>query len=237
MDKTQLWGEAVVAHPSGTNASLYVGQQGDLLSGIYILFFITFLLLTYKFIRHSLIPVLRCGFSFSQTIKTENNLSLEQGRFVLFVFSLFHFSIISFFFIQTFSADLYDTYTWLLVPLFYLIYALIYVSRWAVLVFIGWVIRHPNELKFLARASRDFSILAAFFTLPVPLFSLFSCSSVMKPITIWSISALVLCYLLFLFRTLRYFIHVRFSVFFWILYLCGLEIAPLTLLYSVLLTV
>jgi len=237
MDKTQLWGEAVVTHPSGVHASLFAAEQSDFNSSLFCLLFILFLLLTFNSIRRSLFPIIRCCFYFSQTLKTQNNLSLEQGRITLFIFSLFHFSIVAFFFVQTFRVDLYHTYGWLLVPAFFMIYTLIYLSRWVVFLFVGWVIRRTDDFKFIVNGSRDFFILAALFTLPLALFSLFSWSSEMMPLAIWGISALVVCYLLFLFRTLRYFIHVRFSVFFWILYLCSLEIAPLALLYSALLTI
>jgi hypothetical protein len=234
MNKTQLWGEAVVEHPSGIDASACTLHQNDFYSSLVCLLFVVFLLLTYKYIRRSLLPILRCCFSFSQTIKTEDNLSIEQGRIGLFLFSLFHFSVVAYFFAQIYGVN---TRGLPLIPLFFLIYTLIYVSRWAVFVFTGWVIRHPNELKFIARGSRDYLILATILTLPLPLFSLFSWSSLFLPLAIWCVSALVICYFLFLYRTLRYFLYVRFSIFFWILYLCSLEIAPLALLYSVLLPI
>jgi hypothetical protein len=237
MDKMQLWGEAVIEHPSGINASAFAANQSDFYSSVFCLLFIVFLLLAYKDIRRSLVPIMRCCFSFSQTIKTQNNLSLEQGRNTLFIFSLFHFSLVAFFFVQLFRADLYYTYGWMIAPLFFLVFSLIYLSRWVVYAFIGWVIRHPKELTFIAQGSRDFVILSAILTLPFPLFSLFSWSTGVAPLTIWCVFALVLCYLLFLFRTLRHFLYVRFSIFFWILYLCSLEIAPLALFYSLLLTI
>jgi len=237
MDKAQIWGEAVIEHPSGTNASLFAANQSDVCTSVYSLLFILFFLLTFKHIRHSLVTIVHCCFRFSQSMKTQDNLSLEQGRIVLFIFSLFHFSMAAFFFVYVFRVDLYHIYHWFLVPLFFLIFSLIYLSRWVVLVFIGWVIKYPKELTFIAKGSRDYLILATIFTLPFSLFTLFSWSSAVTSLTIWCFFVIALCYLLFLFRTLQHFLYARFSVFFWILYLCSLEIAPLALLYSVLITI
>ena len=236
MDKTQLWGEAVVEHPSGINASQFATIQSDIYSSIYCLLFIVFLLFSFKYIRHSIVPIVRCCFRFSLAIKSNENLSLEQGRLILFIFSLFHFSMVTFFFVQVCQADIYHTFGWLIIPFFFLAFLFIYLIRSGILFFIGWVVQSQNELTFLAKSLRDFTILAAMVTLPLSLFSLFSWSSFINPLITWCASALMLCYLLFLFRTLQYFIFVRFSIFFWILYLCSLEIAPLALLYSVFLT-
>jgi len=237
MNKKELWGEAVIEHASGINASAFASIQSDLYASVYALSFIVFLLLAYKYIHRAIIPLIHCCFSFSQTIRTQDNLSLVQGRIILFIFSLFHFSMVAFFFIQAYKTDLYYKFGWPMIPFFCAILALVYLSKWAAFAFIGWVIRRTGELTSIASGIRDFFILSAILTLPLSFITLYSWTSAIKPLTIWCISILILCYLLFLLRTFRYFIYVRFSIFFWILYLCSLEIVPLALLYSVLLTV
>ena len=237
MSKRQLWGEAVIEYPSGDNAILFTTHQSDIYSSIYSLIFIIFFILSFKYIRRSLIPIIHCCFRFSHTIKTQDNILLEHDRSALFVFSLFHFSMVAFFFLQVYMADFYHTYGSIIVPLLFLAFILFYGVKWALFLFIGWVVRHSGALAFLAKGSRDFIILSAIFTLPFPLFCLFSFSSEMTLLIIWCITIVVISYLLYLFRTLLHFIYARFSVFFWILYLCTLEIAPLALLYSVLKTI
>jgi len=237
MNKTQLWGEAVVEHPSGADASMYTYIQSDFHSSIYTLLFILLFLLVYKSVCRSIMPVIHCCFRFSQTIKTQDNFSLEQGRTTLFVFSLFHFSMVAFFFVYTFRVDLFQKFGWFLLPLFFLLYTIFYLFRWTIFTFVGWVIRRPIEMNFISKELRHYVILSAMATLPLSLATLLSWSSSVNYLSIWCISALALSYLLFVFRTLQYFIYVRFSVFFWILYLCSLEIAPLALLYSVLITI
>jgi hypothetical protein len=237
MDKTQLWGDAVIEHPLGVDAFLYANIGNELFLSVSTLTFIVFLLLIYKYLHRSILPIINCCFRFSQTIKTQDNLSLEQGRLVLFIFSLFHISIGTFYLVYLYRTDLFVLYGWLLIPFFLLFLILFYCVRWMVFIFIGWVIRRQNELKFIAKGSRDFFILAALLTLPLSLSALFTMSSMVNILIIWCISAFILSYLLFLYRTLHYFIYVRFSVFFWFLYLCSFEIAPLVLLYSVFLTI
>jgi len=234
--KRQLWGDAVVEHPSGVNASVYTAIQSDLYSSAYFLSFLVFFFLAYKYISRSIGPVLGCCFRFSQTVKNHDNLSLEQGRMILFLFSLFHFSMVGFFFIQTFEVDLFRITNWGIIPLLFLAFTLYYGFKYAALASIGWVIKHSNELTIIAKGFRDYTILAAVLTFPLYFATLFFWTSAVNLLSIWCISALLLCYLLFLFRTLQYFIRLRFSVFFYILYLCSLEIAPLALLYSVFLT-
>jgi len=237
MDKTQLWGDEVIEHPSGMDASIRTFANTNTYSSIYTLFFIVFLLLSFKHIYRSLASVFRCCFRFSHALKVEDNLSLEQGRWVLFILSLMHFSMVIYYFVSVLRVDVYHRFASILVPLCVLFFLLIYFLRRAVFAFIGWVIRSPRELTFLAQGLRDYLILAAVFTFPLSFCTLFPLSSVIYLLVIWCVAALAVCYLLFLYRTLTYFFWVRFSVFFWILYLCGLEIAPLALLYSALTTI
>ena len=237
MDKTELWGEAVIEYPSGINASVYRAQQADSCASVYALLFLIILLLSHKQIRRALSTVVLCCFRFLYALKIEENLSLEQGRNTLFGLSLFHFSMVTFHFVKASRAELFGRFEWLSIPLFFLLYLLFYLLRRAVFAFIGWIIRAPNELKFMAKGLRDFVIFAAVATFPLSFVHLFSWSSVVMPMAIWCVSALTVSFLLFVFRTFRYFIYVRFSVFFWILYLCTLEIAPLALLYRALITI
>ena len=237
MDRGQLWGNAVIEHPLGVNASIYESIHSDVFASVYCLTFIFFFLLWYKYISRSIVPIIHCCFRFSQTVKAHDNISLEQGRFVLLVFSIFHFAMVAFFFVQTYEIGMFQPLGWLFIPLFYLILILFYGAKYALFAFIGWVIRQQNELTIIAKGFRDFFILASITTFPLYFVTLFSWPSIVPFLSIWCITALLLSYILFLYRTFQYFLHFRFSVFFYILYLCILEIAPLTLLYSVFITI
>jgi len=237
MNKKELWGEAVVEHPSRANASESTMVQTDIYSSFFCLAVIFFLLIAKKHIHRSLVTIIRCCFRFSQTIKVQDNISLGQGRIILFIFSLFYISMLSFYFIQTYRIDLFDAYHWFLVPIFFFVYTLLYVLRWFVFGFVGWVIKRQSEFSFLACGLRDYLILVATFTVPLTFLTLLSWPSALKLLMTLCSMAIIVSYLLFLFRTLRYFIYVRFSVFFWILYLCSLEIAPIAFLYSALITI
>ena len=135
------------------------------------------------------------------------------------------------------NVDLFEAYGWFLAPFFLLAYTLFYGLRWIVFGFVGWVIKRYDELTFIAQGLRDYLIFAATFTLPLTFITLLSWPSAMNLLFTWCAIVLIIGYLLFLFRTFRYFLYVRFSVFFWILYLCTLEIAPIAFLYSALNTI
>ncbi|MDR2586391.1 MAG: DUF4271 domain-containing protein [Prevotellaceae bacterium] len=236
MDKTQLWGETVIEHPSGVNASVGEIIQVNPHSAFFALMLIVVLLLIHTQIRRSLSSAVECCFRFLNTLKVEDNLSLEQGRVVLFVVSLFHFSVVSYHFSYLFHVELVDYLRWMFVPVLFLFLILLWLLRRALFAALGWVIRSPRELAFLAKGLRDYFILAAILTLPLSFFTLFSWPSAHIPMVIWGILALSGCWLLYLFRTLQYFLYVRFSVFFWFLYLCTLEVAPLALFFRILRT-
>jgi len=233
MDKTQLWGSEVIEHQSGTVASMYTIDQGGAYSGIYSLVFLIILLVSFKFIRQSIAVMLTCCFRFSRAWKTQEDVSLETGRVILFLVSLLHFSILSFFFLQIYRPDLLESLGWLIIPILGLAFYLFYLCKWSLLVAVGWLVRQPNELRFLAQSPRDFVILAAILSLPLSLFNLFSLVSNTDYLFFWCVIVLIFCFFLFITHTLRLFIYFRFSVFFWILYLCSLEIAPLALLYRI----
>lgn len=237
MNKKELWGKEVIEHPVRAKASESTSSQTDIYSSFFCLVIIIFLLFARKQISRSLMSIVRCCFRFSQTIRAEDNISLGQGRIILFSFSLFYFSVLSFYAIQTYRIDLYETYGWLLVPFLFVAFVLFYQLRWGLFMLVGWVIKQPEEFTFLAKGLRDYLILSATCTLPLSFVTLLPWSQGTKFLIFWCAIAIIISYLLFLFRTIKYFIYVRFSVFFWFLYLCSLEIAPIAFLYSALLTI
>ncbi|MCL2738076.1 MAG: DUF4271 domain-containing protein [Bacteroidales bacterium] len=231
MDKTQLWGSEVIEHPSGTTASMYTTNHGDAYSGVYSLTFLIILLVVFKFIKRSMAVILSCCFRFSQAWKSREDVSLETSRVILFLVSLLHFSILGFFFIRIYRPELLENLGWLMIPALGVAFYLLYICKWGLLVYVGWLIRLPNELRFLAQSPRDFVILAAILSLPLSLLNLFPIIPNADYLLIWCVAALSISFLLFIVRSFYFFLHLRFSVFFWILYLCSLEIAPLALLY------
>ncbi|MCL1973527.1 MAG: DUF4271 domain-containing protein [Bacteroidetes bacterium] len=233
MDKTQLWGSEVIEHPSGTNASIYTIHQGDAYSGIYSLLLLMILLVAFKFIRQSMVMIMRCCFRFTQAWKTQEDVSLGTSRVILFIISLLHFSILSFLFLQAYRSDLVAHLGWLMIPIVGVVFYLLYLCKWGLLALTGWLVKHTNELRFLAQSPRDYIILAAILSLPLSLLPLFSMIPNTDFLLGWCAIVLIFCFLLFTLRSFRFFLQLRFSLFFWILYLCCLEIAPLALLYRI----
>jgi len=233
MEKTQLWGTAVVEHASKTPASIHPLDQGDAYSGVYSLLFLLILLGMFAYIKKFVPVIVGCCFRFSRIIYTKEDLSLEVGRSLLFLVSLLHFSVVSFFFIQVYRPDLFETFGWLIIPALMAAFLLFYLFKWSLLLLIGWLIGRPEEFRFLAKSPRDFTILAAIITLPLSLFPLFPVAPSAEYLLMACGGVLVFCAFLFVIRTFRYFLYVRFSIFAWILYLCTLEMAPLALLYRI----
>jgi len=118
-----------------------------------------------------------------------------------------------------------------IVPLLFLVLLALFYLKIFFHLLVGWVIGQPESMRFLVFSQRDFLILAAILSLPLSLASLFELSPIPQPLIIWLLFALFSSFLLFLFHSLRYFLYRRFSLFFWFLYLCSFELAPIALLY------
>jgi hypothetical protein len=102
--------------------------------------------------------------------------------------------------------------------------------RFFALRFIGWVIEYPSFTSLLERTGRDYAIMAGFAFIPfLLLFALLKISTG-NALLIIGLTLVFLSCLFHAIRSLRIFLSAGFSVFFWILYLCTLEIIPLGVL-------
>lgn len=105
--------------------------------------------------------------------------------------------------------------------------------RFLAIKFIGWVIEQPSFTSCLERTGRDYVIMAGFAF--VPFLLAFSLVGRIAGNALFIIALVLIAYscLSYAVRSLRIFLSAGFSVFFWILYLCTLELIPLGVLIYV----
>ena len=105
--------------------------------------------------------------------------------------------------------------------------------RFLAIKFIGWVIEQPSFTSCLERTGRDYVIMAGFAF--VPFLLAFSLVGKIAGNALFIIALVLIAYscLSYAVRSLRIFLSAGFSVFFWILYLCTLELIPLGVLIYV----
>jgi len=233
MDKTQLWGSAITEHSPDRTIAMDTIRQGDTHSSVYGLLLIISLLISFRYTRRHIAPIINGSFYFARAWKAKDDVSLEISKVILFLIGLLHLSFLSSLFIQAYRPDLFGLFNWLLTPTFMVAFFLLYALKWSALSFIGWLVKKPNELRFLAKSARDYVILAAILTLPFTLFNLFLYVQKSDYLLFCGGVLSLFSLLLFFLRSFHLFLHLRFSVFLWILYLCTLEIAPLMLLYRI----
>ena len=149
------------------------------------------------------------------------------------------------FFIMAFFALLVTRQTSLLSPLPALLLGmsepLVFVTCFAVLTgyfliktvllkIIGWTIDAPSFMYFLGKTGQDYFILTGLTVIGLyAVINLFN-NKVHDLILSTVVIIAAIGYLLYTIRCIRIFISARYSLFFWILYLCTLELVPFAIL-------
>ena len=228
---SKIWGPEAVACEPFQNSFIGPSSEGALHSGMYALLLILAILLSFKYIQRSFLPILSTCFQFSKSIKIQEDLSVRLGKIILFTLSLFHFALIGAHFLEDWDIIVRLDVGPFLIPLLFLLFIALFFLKVLLLLLIGWITGHSEAMRFLAFSHREFLILAAVLSLPLSLAGFPELNPVPLTLIIWLIFALSSAFLLFQFHSLRYFIYARFSLFFWFLYLCSLEIIPIALLY------
>ena len=102
--------------------------------------------------------------------------------------------------------------------------------RCALIKSIGWVIDQNAFTNLLERTGSDVFILTGFAFLPISFVLSYTGASNSKGMIVAVGIVFFLSFLFYAFRVLKLFLSARFSLFFWILYLCTLDIIPMGIL-------
>jgi hypothetical protein len=228
---SKIWGPDAMACEPFQNGFIHPVSESALHSGIYTLFFILAILTSFKYIHRTFFPILSTCFQFSKSLKIQEDLSVRLGKIILFTLSLFHFALMGALLFEDTDIVIRLDLGPFLVPLLFLLFMALFFLKVFLQLLVGWITGQTEALRFLAFSQREFFTLAAVLSLPLSLASLFELKPLPLSLIIWLFLALALAFLFFQIHSFRYFLYARFSLFFWFLYLCSLEIIPIALLY------
>lgn len=105
-----------------------------------------------------------------------------------------------------------------------------FIMKTVLLKIIGWTIDAPSFMYFLGKTGQDYFILTGLAVIGLyAIINLFG-DKARDMILIAVVITAITGYLLYAIRCIRIFISARYSLFFWILYLCALELMPFAVL-------
>lgn len=116
--------------------------------------------------------------------------------------------------------------------LFYLVcFVVFFLVRCLLMRLLGWTIDTPAFTRLIGRTGQDYCVLGGLIFLPLYFVFSFPFVEIGNVLNTCLMVLLIVGYFLYLVRTLQIFLSAHFSLFFWILYLCTLEIVPFGVLF------
>ncbi len=161
----------------------------------------------------------------------ENSLLMRNIRQVLFLFSLLILSFWIYLLLSQYGGQL-TMATW---QLYFLVFggALIYfILKAGVMWLIGTVSDSAEALSMLAYSGQLCVIAAGILLFPLSIMLLLGSERTRYTVNMVIAIVCALSFLLYFIRSFQIFHRAKFSLFFWILYLCTFEIVPFLVLYS-----
>ncbi len=204
-------------------------------SGIILGFFILFILFSREVII--IFPtILKSIFSYKNHIRLEQKLSDSNQRNIAAIISALFYPVFAILLLGDFIEE-NTGMAWYIIFGAILGFIIAYwIFKATILRFIGWVTKVKQPFTLIGKMGYNHLIISFIFSIPAVFVSLFF--SEMKEIIFISILifSVLFSYLLYLVRTYQAIISYRFSQFFYILYLCIVEILPFALLTNFLLS-
>lgn len=187
------------------------------------------------YVRAPLILLLTGCFRYNISIENEEQGNLPISRFFLFFFFL---ALVSFFiaFHDKLLSPLPLFLRGMSKPMVFLcllaIFLALFLARTILLKIIGWTIDSPGFTNILTRTAQDFCVLTGFVFIPfILLFSTLGNFSGNALIIAAGVVATA-GYVIYVYRCVRIFLSAGYSLIFWILYLCTLELVPLGVIFQ-----
>ena len=233
----QLWNSYTLSRTKPPKESDPIISDGSNFanSGIILGFFILIIL----FIKELTIitpVILKTIFSFKNHVKLEQKLSDSTQRNIAAILSALFYPVFAILLLGEFFSE-NTGLPWYIVFGGVLGFITVYwIYKSSALRFVGWITKVKQPFALIGKMGYNHLIISVFFSIPAIIVSLFFPE--MKEIIFVSILAFSVLFstLLYLVRTYQSIISYRFSHFFYILYLCIVEILPLALLTNFLLS-
>lgn len=233
----QLWSSTtLISHNKSDFVKIEEEHPDDyFISSLMLLFFI----LTAIFSRELVITfpnIFKSLFSFKKQVKWESKLSESNQRNIAALLAAIYFPL----FIAFSFGDYFDTQYG--IERFFLLAAsaIIILSYWIfksiILRFLGWITKSKVTFILVGKIGYNHLILSVFMSFPFFLIPLFKTQADYDSLLKWLSICILSAYVLFLIKGYKAIISSHFSHFFYILYLCTVELLPIALMTHFLLS-
>jgi len=209
--------------------------NGYIVSG-FVLLFLIFLLLFFREILATVPNVIKNTFNFRAQKALEEKLSSVNQRNItalIGALSLTLFIVLTF---GDYFKESTGTESYMLIPMSLGIMGGYWVFKSIMLIFTRWISKVKTPFKLIGKIGYNHLILASTFTIPIIIIPIF----IVGFDELLLLKLLTICYLilflLYLIRVYQIIISYHFSHFFYILYLCTVEILPIALFTNFLLS-
>ena len=231
-----LWGSSTLSKTKPPKGSIPVTNSSEFfVSGVILAFFILLII----FSREILITIpniFKTIFSFKNHQRLEQKLSISNQRNITATLSALYFPVILTLVLGEFIDNSVGIPGYLIFAGITALFLAYWIFKTITLRFLGWVTKFNQPFNLIGKMGYNHLIISVIFSFPALIISLFFPD--IKEIIL--ISLLTVCvlflYLIYLIRTYQAIISYRFSHFFYILYLCIIELLPLALLTNFLLS-
>jgi len=211
-------------------------NSGDnILSSVTLAFFILLVLFSKEVIN--IFPIIfKSLFKLKNHYKLEDKLALSRQRDLVSIVAAFYFPVLITIINSQYIVDKYD-----LLPIKYFLFFLLFIFafwfiRKTLYNILSWVTKDKVTFKLIEKIGYNHLIISVFFSLP-PILIRFIWPQIsdITTINILLFSCLFV-YCFYIFRGYQIIMSHRYSHFFYILYLCGIELLPLSIIANLILS-
>lgn len=233
----QLWSSTtkIVTDSTPLPVSKYEDLQNNLMSGIIFAFFIALII----FSREILVitpAITKTLFSYKNHIKLEEKLGLTNQRNIVAMLSVFYIPLI----ILLIAGKTIEAETGMFKPYFYLASVGVLLSYWilkkTMFGLISWITREKNAFYMIEKFSYNHIILLSLLSFVIFIVLLADPSISEQTLFMCLLAIALFVYSIYLIRTCQIIIKHSFSIIFYILYLCAVELLPISLFINFILS-
>ncbi|OFY39403.1 MAG: hypothetical protein A2X18_04715 [Bacteroidetes bacterium GWF2_40_14] len=224
----------VTASPA-SHVSAGYKQNDEILSTLVLAFFIIMVIFSREIIN-VLPAALNSLFSLKNHYKLEEKLALSGQRNVVTAISALYFPVLLTLMNSNYLFDSFE-----LLPQYFLLLCILslfalWLVRKGIYDLLSWLTKDKNTFKLIERIGYNHMIISVIFSLPAILLRFFWPETDASSILIVLLISILFVFLIYLVRGYQIIISHRYSHFFYILYLCCIELLPIALISNFILS-
>lgn len=232
--ETQSYHTGTIMHQKMNRVST-LRTSDEILSALILAFFILLVFFSREII--DIIPaLLKSLFKLSNHAKLENKLALSKQRDVVTIVAALYFPVLVTLMFGDYLINKYE-----IPPLHYMLISIgclfgIWLARKTVFNLLSWIANDKNTFRMIEKIGHNHLIISVIFSFPAILAN-FIWPDIPAPVAINILTACCLfVYVFYLIRGYQIIISHHYSHFFYILYLCAVELLPVALIVNFILS-